>query len=258
MQKLMFNHVFVMRPSRLLTVKLKQLACAAVLGFALNTASADILYVVARGQVKVNGLPQEGVTVETIPCDGARLPADWPSPPPHTISTAVDPITGFNFSLVFTECCGTDATPGPSGSFTFLSPLNGEWFTAVDVQLKFSFSNLPPVVLSCDQVRAAYEASRSFGLLIGQPVYDVDIVALHLLPGDTAGIGFWASKNGQALINSLNGGPNSIALANWLASNFPYLFGANAGDNNLTGKSNLAVASLAAKLASISGTKVDA
>jgi len=38
--------------------------------------------------------------------------------------------------------------------------------------------------------------------------------------GDTATIGFWNNKNGQALINSLNGGPNSPALATWLATNF--------------------------------------
>ena len=60
--------------------------------------------------------------------------------------------------------------------------------------------------------------------------------------GDTATIGFWHNKNGQALINSLNGGPNSKNLANWLASNFPYCYGINAGANNLTGKKNSEVA----------------
>ena len=51
--------------------------------------------------------------------------------------------------------------------------------------------------------------------------------------GDTATIGFWHNKNGQALILSA---PNSPALGNWLGSNFPCLFG------SLQGKSDAAVA----------------
>jgi choice-of-anchor A domain-containing protein/uncharacterized repeat protein (TIGR01451 family) len=47
--------------------------------------------------------------------------------------------------------------------------------------------------------------------------------------GDFATIGFWHNKNGQALIDSLNGGPTSTALAHWLVSNFPNLFGVSAG-----------------------------
>jgi uncharacterized repeat protein (TIGR01451 family) len=54
--------------------------------------------------------------------------------------------------------------------------------------------------------------------------------------GDTATIGFWANKNGQGVINCENGGPSSTALGNWLASNFPNLFG------NLAGKTNSQVA----------------
>ena len=45
--------------------------------------------------------------------------------------------------------------------------------------------------------------------------------------GDTATIGYWHNKNGQALINALNGGPTSKTLANWLATQFPYLYGGN-------------------------------
>ena len=74
--------------------------------------------------------------------------------------------------------------------------------------------------------------------------------------GDTATIGFWNNKNGQALIGCM---PNSPALGNWLASNFPYLFGANAGAaNNLTGASNSKVASYFKTLFKVSGTKTDA
>ncbi|MDB6123890.1 MAG: Cadherin proteinputative collagen-binding protein [Pedosphaera sp.] len=79
-----------------------------------------------------------------------------------------------------------------------------------------------------------------------------------LISGDTATIGFWHNKNGQALINSLNGGPNSTALANWLATSFPYLYGANAGANNLTGKKNSAVAALFLQFFNVKGQKTDA
>jgi hypothetical protein len=47
--------------------------------------------------------------------------------------------------------------------------------------------------------------------------------------GDFATIGFWHNKNGQALINSLNGGSTSTALAQWLATTFPNLYGPTAG-----------------------------
>ena len=50
---------------------------------------------------------------------------------------------------------------------------------------------------------------------------------------DTATIGFWHNKNGQALIL---GAPNSPALGNWLAANCGCLFG------SLTNKSNADVA----------------
>jgi hypothetical protein len=76
--------------------------------------------------------------------------------------------------------------------------------------------------------------------------------------GDTATIGFWQNNNGQTLIKALNGGSCSTKLANWLASNFPYLYGAQAGCNNLTGKSNTDVAALFRKFFAASGQKIDA
>jgi len=61
--------------------------------------------------------------------------------------------------------------------------------------------------------------------------------------GDTATIGYWRNNNGQALILKMNGSASSTALGNWLAANYPYLFGANAGTaNNMTGKTNTQVA----------------
>ncbi len=79
-----------------------------------------------------------------------------------------------------------------------------------------------------------------------------------LARGETATIGFWHNKNGQALINSLNGGQSDTQLGNWLATNFPNLYGSSAGDNNLAGKTNSGVASYFLTLFSQTGQKTGA
>jgi hypothetical protein len=76
--------------------------------------------------------------------------------------------------------------------------------------------------------------------------------------GQTAGIGFWNNKNGQALIQALNGGGSSTQLANWLADTLPNTFGNTAGSNNLTGKTNAAVAALFQSDFLLKGVKLDA
>jgi uncharacterized repeat protein (TIGR01451 family) len=78
-----------------------------------------------------------------------------------------------------------------------------------------------------------------------------------LARGDTATIGFWHNRNGQALITSLNGGSTAKNLANWLATNFQYLYGAHSS-HNLTGKTNADVAALFLQFFSVSGMKTDA
>jgi GH35 family endo-1,4-beta-xylanase len=72
-----------------------------------------------------------------------------------------------------------------------------------------------------------------------------------------AGIGFWHNQAGQALIKSFNVGPNSTALASWLATTFPNLYGAAAGSHNLTGMSNTQVAAFYLVLWGQSGAKTD-
>jgi hypothetical protein len=76
--------------------------------------------------------------------------------------------------------------------------------------------------------------------------------------GQSAGIGFWNGPNGQALIDCSNGGPGSTALANWLAASFPNLYGASAGSDNLTNKTNAQVAAFYQQLFGLSGPKLDA
>jgi hypothetical protein len=60
--------------------------------------------------------------------------------------------------------------------------------------------------------------------------------------GDTATVGYWHNKNGQALITGANGGPTKTNLSFWLSSTFPCLFGSSTGIANLTGDSNAKVA----------------
>ena len=75
--------------------------------------------------------------------------------------------------------------------------------------------------------------------------------------GQTAGIGFWNNKNGQALIKALNGGA-STQLGDWLAATFPHMFGSAAGGDDLAGDSNAAVAAFFQKEFVVHGQKLDA
>ena len=77
--------------------------------------------------------------------------------------------------------------------------------------------------------------------------------------GLTGGIGFWHNTNGQALIQSFNGGPSSTAaLGNWLAAAFPNLYGTSAGANSLAGQSNAQVAAYFQALFALGGAKAQA
>jgi len=80
--------------------------------------------------------------------------------------------------------------------------------------------------------------------------------------GQTAGIGFWNNKNGQALIKALpvvtNPDGSVTSVANWLAATFPHMFGKDAGANDLTGKSNAYVAALFQQDFLKQGVKLDA
>ncbi len=73
-----------------------------------------------------------------------------------------------------------------------------------------------------------------------------------LVRGQTATIGFWNNKNGQALILSLNGGPTATNLGNWLASSFGNIY------SNLAGKSNAEVAAYFQTLFKQTGQKTAA
>jgi hypothetical protein len=73
--------------------------------------------------------------------------------------------------------------------------------------------------------------------------------------GQTAGIGFWNNKNGQALLQSLNGGAGT-QLGDWLAATLPDLFGATG--HNLAGSTNVQVAGYFQVLFATRGDKLEA
>ena len=75
--------------------------------------------------------------------------------------------------------------------------------------------------------------------------------------GQTAGIGFWNNKNGQALIKALNGGTGT-QLGDWLAVTFPHMFGAPSGSNELAGESNAYVAAFFQSRFVVHDQKLDA
>jgi hypothetical protein len=70
----------------------------------------------------------------------------------------------------------------------------------------------------------------------------VGSLGLPVQRGLTGGIFFWQSGPGQSLINNFGGGPASTALVDWLAASYPNLYGAGAGANDLTGRTNVQVA----------------
>ncbi len=93
-------------------------------------------------------------------------------------------------------------------------------------------------------------------LAAGQTVTNVNFGYFSVVsPGDTGSVGYWKNQNGQALIKAVNGGPTATNFATWLATNFPYFYGINAGSNNLTGKTNNHVAAL---FVTIFNSKTDA
>jgi hypothetical protein len=79
--------------------------------------------------------------------------------------------------------------------------------------------------------------------------------------GQTAGIGFWNNKNGQALIKALpvvtNADGSVTSVANWLAATLPNTFGSGAV-NDLASKSNAYVAALFQSDFVLKGVKLDA
>jgi hypothetical protein len=120
-----------------------------------------------------------------------------------------------------------------SGSHTYADP--GSY--SLSVQISHNLGN----------TTTATVYPTALATTLGQGVQD----------GLTGGVGFWRNKNGQALINAFNGGPDSMALSNWLVASFPNLYGALCS-NDLRGFNNAQVASRYQGLFALPGSKLDA
>jgi parallel beta-helix repeat protein len=150
-------------------------------------------------------------------------------------STASQPVT-----LTATVASATSGTP--TGSVTFM---DGSTSIAtvglVNGSASFTTSTL---AVGSHTITAVYGGDTNFTGSRSAAVTQVvnGQASGGVQPGQTASLGFWHSRRGQTLIKSFNGGPNSTALANWLATTFPKLYGSWAGPHNLTGKTNAQVA----------------
>jgi choice-of-anchor A domain-containing protein/uncharacterized repeat protein (TIGR01451 family) len=123
-------------------------------------------------------------------------------------------------------------------------------------------ADAPPPALSgtLPSTATVSAANEAPGLQNAKASATVTVVAVPgpVTAGQFATIGSWHNKNGQAVINSFNGGPSATLLGNWLASNFPHLFGASNpyigstlagfGVQTLAGLTNAQVATVYANL----------
>ena len=164
----------------------------------------------------------------------------------NVISTATGTVTCSSFSLEFT---GTDLNPFVTYSVQFsftLTPTVGTPITITST-VPIPAGTVGPFDVtatgSLGPLTQTYTITSSSATLNGSsPVSMIPIVftstTLACTPpspvakGEAATIGFWNNKNGQAVINSFNGGSTATALGQWLSSNFGNLFASFAGLTN--------------------------
>ena len=119
---------------------------------------------------------------------------------------------------------GAGGTLTVTGSHTYADPVNKS--VSVQISHKLGFT----------QMATTHSTATVTSLGVG------------VRDDQTAGVGFWHAKKGQALIQSFNGGGSATALSTWLATNFANLYGAGAGSHNLSGMTDAQVAAVFNKL----------
>ena len=165
--------------------------------------------------------------------------------------TVTDNIAGVNPTPVLVTFNGHQYNTGDTNHDGLLEAGETWVFTASGTATAGQYSNIgtatgtPPTGPNV----TATNPDHYFGQTPAQP----------LGKGDTATIGFWHNKNGQGLITGATPVTGGLSLANWLASNFSYLYGANApAGNNLTNASNATVAALFLTFFGVKGMNTDA
>jgi hypothetical protein len=222
--------------------------------FANNTTSTPIAAV--GDTFTVNGLPLapsslSGVVWEDFNDDGQ-------------VDFGEKGISGVTITLTGTDDLGnavnlSQLTDG-DGAYVFSNLRPGNYYLA-ETQPAGYLQGIDSVGTAGGSLATADQFSVALGVQVNGLNYNYGErppAGGSLQHGQTAGIGFWNNKNGQALINALNGGSTSTQLGNWLAATLPNTFGIHAGGNNLTGKSNAAVAALFQQDFLQKGVKLDA
>ncbi|MGA2258201.1 MAG: hypothetical protein ABSG53_26335, partial [Thermoguttaceae bacterium] len=176
-----------------------------------------------------------------------------------TLVSYVAPGPTFNVATayqqqIFDEATGTYATPG-TYSLTVQIP-NCDY--QIDFVCGAAICELgPPVYNGCaygpDSADVFYTAQ---GRLVSSDNEGTQVCGTPCVQqGDFATTAFWNATCGKNLLYSLNGGSSATGLGNWLASNFPHLYGAqvdssNACEKDLAGATNAAVDGFFATLCS--------
>lgn len=169
----------------------------------------------------------------------------------QVVLTGTDDLGGLVNQVQFTDA---------DGAFVFLNLRPGT-YTLSEIQPASLADGID--TLGTAGGTTANDTFSAISLSSGQDGYNYNFgerpaAASTVTGGQTATIGFWQNKNGQALINSLNGSAASTQLGNWLAATFPNMFGSQAGAANLTGKSNAQVAAFYMTRFKVKGQKLDA
>jgi uncharacterized delta-60 repeat protein len=207
----------------------------------LQTNLAAVLPAVPQAQYSVTLAIPAGTTL----VDVAALPA----PPPEQAPEGAEfPVGAFQFTVEGVEEGGTAPVilympPGvPVNAYYKLNPATDQWelFEGAAFEDRNGDGTLD-IVLTLTDGGSGDADGEVNGRIVdpGLPAYRSAVQQ-----GQTATIGFWQNANGQNLIKSLNGGPSSTHLGDWLAATLPNLYGINSGANNLTGKTNAEVAAL--------------
>jgi hypothetical protein len=177
-------------------------------------------------------------------------------------------VGGVTVQLTGTDFNGTavsaSVTTAASGYFQFPGLLPGTYAVSVPAGLAVTkiavgLNGGPPAVVG--------GGTSAGGLVIAEGT-TLNVVTFGLKPaagdalhaGQTADIGFWQNRNGQALIMALNGGGKAgttTQLGDWLAATFPHMFGAQSG-HTLAGQTNAQVAAYYLQYFATRGDKVEA
>ena len=178
-----------------------------------------------------------------------------------TVNAAVLSVTGINFGAIagvpFTGAIASFANPNPSGNFDAFSA----FITWGDGSSSYGSITGGTTLTVSGPYTYAHAGTHPVTVEITNSIGDTTTATASLTASVSTlvrGINYWNNKHGQALIDGFNGGSSSTALATWLATSFPHLYGTGAGANNLAGETNLQVAAFYQIQFALAGSNLEA